>query len=160
MHVPQQGNMAGNWTRPPDGMPRRNEVEGFAIRTRKNLDFILAAHEEHADVHVVTQLVELEAEGWPSWNYLDGSEPPTELSHLMAHLRHAVAHSNISFSSESRYLDGVTITFMNRIPKGGGEWRASIRGDDLLTTNSPDFAHAFRYERGLLASGALNRCGD
>jgi hypothetical protein len=150
----------GNWTRPPDGMPSRNEVKGFAIRTRMNLDFILAAHEKQADVHAVTQVVlsllglvvfpferlmkgyrgswplaELETEGWPSWNYLDGSEPPAELTQLMANLRHAVAHSNIAFSSDSRYLNGVTITFMNRVPQrhGGGEWRASIRGDDLLT---------------------------
>jgi hypothetical protein len=79
-------------------------------------------------------LTDLEARGWPSWNYLDGSEPPTDLSMLMANLRHATAHSNISFSSDSRYLDEVTITFENRIPKhkGGGVWRASIRGDDLL----------------------------
>lgn len=150
---------AGKWSRPPEHMPSRNETEGFAKRTRKNLDLILAAHQKHEDVHVVTQVVlsllglvvfpferiikssnprwplaDLEARGWPRWTYLNGSKPPDDLSTLMTHLRHATAHSNVSFSSESRYLAEVTITFMNRLPKrlGGGIWEASIRGDNLL----------------------------
>jgi hypothetical protein len=153
------GSTGGNWSRPPEDMPSRNETEGFAKRTRRNLDFILAAHRQHEDVHVVTQVVlsllglvvfpferiikssnyrwflaDLEAQGWPHWTYLDGSEPPTDLATLMTHLRHATAHSNVSFSSDSRYLAEVTITFMNRLPKrlGGGTWSACIRGDDLL----------------------------
>jgi hypothetical protein len=42
--------------------------------------------------------------------------------------------SNISFSSDSRFLDEVTTTLMDRIPQrqGSGEWKASISGDDLL----------------------------
>jgi len=149
----------GAWSRPPESMPGRNETEGFAKRTRRNLDFILSAQQQHEDVHVVTQvvlsllgivvfpferivkswdrrwpLVDLEAKGWPRWTYLDGSEPPDDLSELRANLRHATAHSNISFSSDSRYLYEVTITFMNRRPQrlGGGTWKASIRGDGLL----------------------------
>lgn len=150
---------AGKWSRPPEDIPSRNQTEGFAKRTRKNLDFILAAHQQHEDVHVVTQVVlsllglvvfpferiikgsshhwplaDLEARGWPRWTYLNGCKPPDDLSTLMTNLRHATAHSNVSFSSESRYLTEVTITFMNRLPKrlGGGTWEASIRGDSLL----------------------------
>lgn len=146
--------------RPLYGMPSRNKTEGFAARTRKNLDFTIAAHEQQLDVHVVTQvvlsllgivvfpferiikgsshqwpLVDLQANGWPAWSYLGDSEPPLDLSKLMENLRHhATAHGNVSFSSDSRALSEVTITFMNRRPPrlGGGEWRASIRGNDLL----------------------------
>src|SRR5690242_5826282 len=99
------GPMPGAWSRPPDGVPSRNETEGFAIRTRRNLDFILAAHQQHEDVHVVTQVVlsllglvvfpferiskeshqrwlltDLEARGWPRWTYLNGTEPSDDLS--------------------------------------------------------------------------------
>jgi hypothetical protein len=47
----------GAWSRPPESMPGRNETEGFAKRTRRNLDFILAAQQQHEDVHVVSQVV-------------------------------------------------------------------------------------------------------
>ena len=153
------GPRPGAWSRPPDGVPGRNETEGFAIRTRRNLDFILAAQQQHEDVHVVTQVVlsllglvvfpferirkeshqrwlltDLEARGWPRWTYLDGTEPSDDLSTLMTNLRHAIAHNNVSFSSDSRHLAEVTITFMNRPPKHNGlvTWKASIRADNLL----------------------------
>ena len=51
------GIVGGQSQRPPDGVPSRNETEGFAIRTKKNMDFIVAAHDSGEDVHVVTQLV-------------------------------------------------------------------------------------------------------
>jgi hypothetical protein len=152
----------GAWSRPPEGMPGRGETEGFARRTRKNLDFIVYAHQQqNADVHVVTQVVlsllgivvfpferlasgrhdpnleDLEAKGWPGWRYASGSSAPATLWELMRHLRHATAHSNIAFSSDSRYLNEVEITFVNK-PPHGKRWEASIQGDQLLR-----FCHLF-----------------
>jgi hypothetical protein len=148
----------GLWDRPPDEIPGRGETEGFAIRTRQNLDFVIAAHgSEHADVHVVTQVVlsllgivvfpferhlkflgrdwklaDLAADGWPQWSHSEDSRQPETLWDLIAHLRHAVAHSNIAFSSDSRFLDQVVITFTNKPPNRDWIWSGSIRGDDLL----------------------------
>lgn len=149
----------GAWSLPPADIPGRGETGGFAERTRRNLDFIVKAHDQqHADVHVVTQVVlsllgivvfpferlaarwqynpsmtELEAAGWPRWRYADGSRPPRTLWNLVGHLRHATAHSNIAFSSNSRLLHEVVITFTNNPPHGKWKWEASIRGDELLT---------------------------
>lgn len=149
----------GPWSRPPEGMPGRGETEGFAQRTRKNLDFIISAHQhENADVHVVTQAVlsllgivvfpferlladglwynpnleDLESQGWPRWRYASGSKVPTSLWQLVRHLRNATAHSNIAFSSDSRYLHEVEITFVNKPPHGKWRWEASIQGDQLV----------------------------
>jgi hypothetical protein len=146
----------GNWSRPPEGIPGRGETEGFAQRTRRNLDFIVRAHDEnHEDVHVVTQVVlsllgiivfpfeklgrdykcewsitELEVAGWPRWRYVTESSRPASLWELIRHLRHATAHSNIAFSSDSRWLDEVEIIFTNDHVKP--KWEAGIRGDELL----------------------------
>lgn len=142
-------------------MPSRNSIEGFAGRTQKNLDFIIAAYKEGEDVHVVTQvivsllgivvfpfehakayfpshltsIVDLDEEnGWPTWEYLDNSKPSADLFALMRSLRNATAHGGVVFSSDSRNLEEVSITFTNKIPKrlGGGHWKARIRGDELL----------------------------
>jgi HEPN pEK499 p136 len=149
---------AGDWSRPPEDIPGRGETEGFAQRTRKNLDFIVRVHDEHhADVHVVTQVVlsllgivvfpfermaagqqldwdmkELEAAGWPRWRCAAGSPRTATLWSLIRNLRHATAHSNIAFSSDSRRLDEVEITFTNNPPHGKWVWEASIRADELL----------------------------
>ena len=147
---------AGNWCRPPEDIPGRGETEGFAQRIRKNLDFIVEAHNEcHVDVHVVTQVVlsllgiivfpfeklavqhkwewsinELGAAGWPRWRYVTESSRPASLWDLIRNLRHATAHNNIAFSSDSRWLNEVEITFTNNHVKP--KWEASIRGDELL----------------------------
>jgi HEPN pEK499 p136 len=144
--------------RPPDGIPSRNEIEGFAVRTRKNLDYIIAAHKAHQDVHIVTQLVgsllglvvwpferavpaygevrleELELNGWPHWDHKNSTEPPESLWELIRLLRHATAHANVSFSSDGRYLHEVEVQFAN-IPsrkQTWPRWDGSIRGDHLL----------------------------
>jgi hypothetical protein len=149
----------GSWMRPPDGVPGRNEVEGIAKRTKKNLDFIIEAHKNQHDVHVITQtllsllaivvfpyerfgencdfnwsLAELESLGWPRWEFTDSTDQPDHLWQLIRHLRHATAHSNVSFSSDSRRMNEVVLTFMNRIPQrlGGGTWQTRIRADKLL----------------------------
>jgi hypothetical protein len=148
--------MSGPWARPPEGVPSRNETEGFAIRTKKNLDFVVAAHDSGQDVHVVTQLVlsllgmvvfpferdhsfvwqeplaDLEDAGWPAWVHRSGGYVPTTLGQLIRVLRHATAHGNIAFSSDSRYLADVTISFANVPPHGGLRWDGSIPADQLL----------------------------
>lgn len=137
-------------------MPSRNEVEGFAERTRKNLEYVISAHEEGADVHVVTQLVlsllglivfpferldrslwradlsDLAEAGWPRWIETHDSYHPKTLGDLVRVLRHAVAHGNVSFSSEDRHLPDVVIRFVNIAPGGRRQWLGEIRGDDLL----------------------------
>lgn len=154
----------GAWSRPPEGMPGRGETGGFAQRTRKNLDFIVSAHQQqNADVHVVTQAVlsllgivvfpferlmadglynpnleDLEAEGWPRWKYASGSRAPISLWQLIRHLRHAAAHSNIAFSSDSRFLHEVEVTFVNDPPHKTWTWEGSIQGDQLV-----EFCHRF-----------------
>jgi hypothetical protein len=154
--------MESDWSRPPDGVPSRSETEGFATRTRRNLDFILAAHDAHEDVHIVTQmvlsllgmvvypferaagqswqvqLIELENQGWPQWNHRVGGYQPQTLWDLIRVLRHATAHGQIAFSSDSRYLAEVTVLFTNTPPHGGPRWDGSIRGDDLL-----NFCHRY-----------------
>lgn len=145
------------WDRTPEALPSRNEVAGFAERTRKNLDFILAAQRDGEDVHAITQVVlsllgivvfpferlakawsrdwsldELDAQGWPTWTYGASSKTPLTLRDLIANIRHATAHNNIAFSSESRDLREVTVTFKNRPPHGKWEWSGSIRADHLL----------------------------
>lgn len=150
---------ASNWDRPPDGVPGRGETLGFAERTRKNLEYILAAHDAHEGVHVVTQVIlsllgvvvfpferhtteahvdpdlqELAAAGWPLWDYVDGSRPPKTLSGLIGHLRHATAHNNVSFSSDSRFLHDVVIGFKNNPPTGSGRGRPAFGVTSYLTS--------------------------
>ncbi|MYC35299.1 MAG: hypothetical protein F4X66_00045 [Chloroflexi bacterium] len=108
----------------------RGEAIGFALRTRKNLEYIRQAFGHGEDVHVVTHVVnsllgivvvpkeryfeegfwsisldELTKRGWPKW-YVTIDEPPegsskTEtLGHLIRHLRNAAAHGRFRFGGE------------------------------------------------------------
>ena len=133
----------------------RNDTIGFAQRTRKNLEYIEAAFAEGADVHVVTQLVtsllglvvfpmernvaerlkalnllELESLGWPRWEFEIGSSQT--LGDLMRHLRNAIAHCHIHFSSESRRLNEVYIRAEDQTQrKPTSHWRVNIVASDL-----------------------------
>jgi hypothetical protein len=120
----------GAWALPPSGVPSRNKAIGLAERTRRNLDFILAAHGQGADVHVVTQvvlsllgivmfplarvdpktrptwdapLVYLAAEGWPAWTIEYTHRPVRRLYHLIRGIRNATAHGDIKFSGDSAF---------------------------------------------------------
>jgi len=145
-----------NWSRAPDGVPSRNETLGLAERTLKNLEYVLEAHASHEGVHLVTQVVlsllgivvfpferqtiatldldlaELEADGWPQWEYVGDSRPPRKLAELTRHLRHATAHGNIAFSSDSRFPQDVIVSFRNTPPHRKWTWETRIRGDQLL----------------------------
>ena len=136
----------------------RNEAIGFARRTRRNLEYIKAEFDikgEDSGVHVVTQLVnsllglvvlprekhlevrndgtklkDLIAQGWPEWNIAKG-EAET-LGKLTSHIRNAAAHGRIKYSSDSRYLNEVTITVEDSTGKGKPiYWSAEISGDKL-----------------------------
>lgn len=78
------------------------------------------------------QLKKLEEEGWPRWQHADTSPQAGTLSELIFHLRNATAHNNIAFSSDSRFLDEVRISFVNDPRNKPWRWEASIQADDLL----------------------------
>lgn len=133
----------------------RNETLGFAERTRKNLEFVEAALAEGEDVHVVTQLVTsllglivfpwergfaeyartvnlagLAEKGWPLWE-VRGRSCET-LGELIRLLRHAVAHGNVRFSSDSRQVHEVVIEFWNYSPRDRRiDWETSISAPAL-----------------------------
>jgi DNA-binding MarR family transcriptional regulator len=136
-------------------MPSRNEVLGFAARTRENIDCIERAFRDKGSGHVVTQLVSsllglivfpheknfdaslkeirldrLAAEGWPRWEILKGK--CETLGSLMHRLRNAVAHGRMRFSSDSRHMGDVTIEVEDWHPHARGpHWRARIGASDL-----------------------------
>jgi len=133
----------------------RNDALEFAMRTLKNLEFLDQAREHHADVHIVThltnsllgllvftvekefvhfilkeQLADLEEQGWPHWTFeLDSSET---LGDLVYHLRNAVAHGRVWFSSDSREMSDVNIRFEDAKPQTKRVyWKSSIPASDL-----------------------------
>lgn len=133
----------------------RNECEGFAERTRKNLEYIERACKEGADVHVVTQLANsllgLIVFPWereiqkrikeitldvPAWSFgelmKDGKRDSETLGGLVRHLRNAVAHGHLSFSSESRKPDEVKIEFWDGKDRDSHrDWVAMISSANL-----------------------------
>jgi len=148
----------------------RNEALEFARRARCNLDFIEDAAEGHAsaEVHVVTQLVlsllgmvvipkekllldeiaktelsVLAQKGWPRWKItLDGdSKRPTyTLGRLLEHIRNAVAHGRITFTSDSPRIDEVGLLVEDKWKREDAQpyWRAEIEARDLKV-----FCHKF-----------------
>lgn len=133
----------------------RNDAQGFAERTRKNLQAIEKASARDEDVHVVTQLVTsllglivflwekhfvdsveqlslnaLIQQGWPKWEIFSGS--CETLGQLVRHLRNAVAHGHMRFSSESRIMDDVEIEVEDYKPQAKvSHWAARIRATEL-----------------------------
>ena len=135
----------------------RNGTQIFAWRTQKNLEHISNSAMKSEDVHPVTQAIlallgiavfpwetsafdivkksklpALSANGWPKWK-MSGTRRVIELGDLIEVLRHAIAHGNIEFDSDSRSPAEVTISFTN-IPKGKTEsdWVGIITGDQLI----------------------------
>jgi hypothetical protein len=103
----------------------RNGTNIFASRTQKNLEHIENSAMNCVDVHPVTQgilallgivvfpwatsafdivkkqkLPLLNANGWPKWK-MSGARRIIELGDLIEVLRHAIAHGNIEFDSDS-----------------------------------------------------------
>src|SRR6476619_4774198 len=136
----------------------RNTISGFSRRTRTNLSFITFARNMGAEVHVVTQLIvsllglivfpyehhkrsghlslanhklsDLAKSGWPEWNFLLGNSE--NLEDLIYHLRNALSHRRVSFSSDSRSLAEVTVEFWDqKINAPNPYCGASINGAHL-----------------------------
>ena len=136
----------------------RNDSIGFARRTRKNLDFIVAAHDDAhkgSPVHVVTQivlstlglivfpwertfkereetlgLVELSDLGWPEWEIMEGSADT--FHELLRLLRNAIVDGNMHFTTESQNPEEVQIEFWNQPPGSeASNWRARILASEL-----------------------------
>jgi hypothetical protein len=143
-------------------LPSRNEVYGFAERTRRNLDFIREAHSRgQPGVHVVTQAVlsllgivvfpyedalqsfhtswmnedlrNLGRRGWPIWEQ-SGYRANT-LKHLVYRMRNATAHSGVRFDSDSDRPEDVRVQFDCTVKDSAGQlqnWRGSIAADRLI----------------------------
>jgi len=136
----------------------RNTVWGFRDRVLKNLRFICDARDNRVDVHVVTELVtsllglivfpyeeivkskpalfkkhkldDLHREGWPKWTFDIGSSD--NLYDLVRHLRHAISHRRVRFSSDSRETEKVDVTFRDRPGENADDnWGTTINAAEL-----------------------------
>ena len=141
--------------RPTPTLASRGESVGFAQRTLKNLRRIETAYTDEEDVHVVTQRVlsllgvvvfpwmegfeqniknlrleGLGQKGWPTWVIFRGESKT--LGELLGHLRNAVAHRRLRFTSDSPDPSNVSIEFEDR-RRGNprSHWGARISADNL-----------------------------
>lgn len=141
-------------------MDTRNEALEFARRTRRNLEFVEKAKGQGAEVHVVTQLTvsllglvvfpkekillneaknkmipDMRIENWPAWTILldDPKKPTRSLADILKHVRNAVAHGRLTFTSDSEHLEEVAIIVEDKYRREDTEayWRAQIDGNDL-----------------------------
>jgi hypothetical protein len=146
------------------GVNSRNEALEFARRARQNLRFIeeAAAHYPDADVYVVTQLTlsllgaivfpkekllldqiertpltSLTTKGWPEWKITrdDLAKPTSTLGDLLRHVRNAVAHGRITFTSDSPRMEEVGILIEDKKDRKDSEpyWCAEIQAPHLRT---------------------------
>jgi len=133
----------------------RNASEGFAQRTRENLELICTAATHNPHAHIVTQVVnsmlglvvfpweadvldrakqltlpDLAQDGWPQFNIVNGS--CQNLDELIHRLRNAVAHRHITFSCDSLIPREVGVRFEDW-KKGASlpHWVASINAEEL-----------------------------
>ena len=128
----------------PEKFPNRNDVYGFAMRTRKNLENINIAYSRGADVHPVTQVVcslmGIAVFPWEnSFKFINDdlsvtdifTNPPLHFEiqkgsvrnfgELLRIVRNSVSHRGIEFSSDSRNLNEVKITLTER-KRSGRDW--------------------------------------
>jgi hypothetical protein len=137
----------------------RNEAIEFARRTQVNLLFIERAKRSGEPVHEVTQLAlsllglivfpkekllldaietisleDLRDNGWPVWHVtLDSGKQRTEtLGVLVWHLRNAISHGALMFTSDDQYLENVAIRVEDKpTRRAPSNWRAEISGTNL-----------------------------
>ena len=135
----------------------RNTVKGFIRRTRINLEIIESSYESNDEGHVVTQLAnsllgivvypweheglghlksrkmsDIGLEGWPDQIMELGREKANTVEDFIHHLRNAVAHGRVKFSSDDRELAKVILTFEDCKNKDAPPfWRARINAQQL-----------------------------
>ena len=139
-------------------MVTRNDAIEFARRTKKNLQHIEMSLQNGDDVHLGTQLTlsllglvvflreknfarhinhlkmkDLIQNGWPKWE--ESITLSNTLGQLTRHLRNAVAHGHLTFSSDSRDIRDVTITVEDFEKSEDTKpcWTAQIQATDLRT---------------------------
>jgi hypothetical protein len=127
-------------------------------RTRENLEVIEKARETgDPKAHVVTQLGNsllglvvfpwehqgldnlkkrsmsaIKLEGWPDEIMEMGKDKTKTLGDFVHHMRNALAHGRIWFSSDNRNLNEVTLVLKDRkSPKSPVYWRARLNGGHL-----------------------------
>jgi hypothetical protein len=101
--------------------------------------FVFPDADEDLKNHLETfSLRELTAKGWPDWDIsLDKPTRPkgktTSLGTLLWHVRNALSHRRLTFSSESLELSEIQFQFQDAPNKSGQiNWEAHICGPDLL----------------------------
>ncbi len=134
----------------------RNNAFHFAKYTQANLEYVAAAPSS-SGAHPVTQLTNsllglivfpwekglrpstterrlsgLERDGWPHWTFHLGRRGT--LRDLLWHVRNAIAHGRLAFSSDSDDLASVVLEFSDRpnAPGSPDNWRVRITAADLL----------------------------
>lgn len=139
-------------------MEDRNNVEGFADRVIKNLRHTTSSFAKGDDVHMTTALINSllglvifpveYLKDSPSWKFpdtpLENTKPSGEviwhftlghsitLKNHMFHIRNALSHRRVRFSSDSRYMNDVIVYFADKRPKETEEyWRSYILASDL-----------------------------
>jgi hypothetical protein len=130
-----------------------NLVRSFAGRTRKNLEYIEKHQKLGEEVYEVTQLVnsllgllvfprekfldvipktpivELEAQGWPVIEIIQGQSECQTLFDLVKYLRHGIAHFNLRFlANKDGQLQGMQIW---NIDHGHKNWEARLSINQL-----------------------------
>lgn len=138
----------------------RDEAGEFAERTLKNYRYLKAGLTfQGAEVHIVTHLansllglivfpwedefvaplamrsllsLQTKGEKWPKWEFHLGKGITNTLGDLLYHLRNAIAHRRIRFSSDSPVLRDVELHVADYKPNATAPyWRASINCEDL-----------------------------
>jgi len=75
-----------------------------------------------------------QGEDWPEWNIQLGGQSTITLGDLLRHLRNAVAHRHLRFSTDSSVLRDVEFTVEDWRPQAThAHWRASINCEELET---------------------------
>jgi hypothetical protein len=89
------------------------------IKKRKNYNFFAKY-----------KLQSLSQQGWPSWSF--GISSSDNLRDLVRHLRNALSHRLIYFSSDSRKPEDVIVTFRDRKNENSPyTWEATINAAEL-----------------------------
>ena len=156
----------------------RNDALEFAERTLKNIRALDQAQVDGADVHVVTHLANsllglivftverkfvrflqkvplerLSSAGWPSWKFELGRS--STLGEIVYHLRNAVAHGRVWFSSDSRERAEVFLRFEDARRDSTVYWRAAIR--PMTCTCSAQCTYGFSMTRSGEVAWSLTR---